>query len=252
MNIHINLDERPTPRPITPFPGAVQTTPANAPVSNSQQDLTPPAAPSVPESINQGHITMAKTINSISVAALTETQAAIINNARSVNGEKKGQGADERKQIKREVFSVVKAKHGIPESQIVRAATKPGGDEYLVLHTGKKNRAGAGLAFRLGADGKWDGTYVTKDQLFPPPAPAPVEVEADVKYVTVEDDVHGDSQMEVGQSATGFPGAAAAPALPDGFSLVSVSDRTVVIELNDDWNYEVVGNNDDRFVFTRD
>jgi hypothetical protein len=230
-----------------PWPGGFQVP---QPFPNPQQAVTQPAAPSVPESQPKEEIhTMAKTINSISVAALTPVQAAIINNARQANPDKKGQGADERKQIKREVFSVVKAKHGIPETQVVRASTHDSQNpEYLVLHTGKKNRAGAGLAYRLGADGRWDGTYVTKDQLFPPPA---VEVEDDVHYVTVEDDVHGDTQVEVAQSGTGFQGVAAAPALPDGIRLVSVSNRTVVIEVDSDaWNHDQVGADEDRHIFT--
>jgi hypothetical protein len=250
---------------IGPLPGGFQVP---QPFPNPQQAVTQPAAPSVPESQPKEEIhTMAKTINSISVAALTPVQAAIINNARQANPDKKGQGADERKQIKREVFSVVKAKHGIPETQVVRASTHDSQNpEYLVLHTGKKNGAGAGLAYRLGADGRWDGTYVTKDQLFPPPAvepsePAPASVEEPAK----EDQVHyvnegvgtefggqdANPAQEVGQSAGTFLGVATAPALPDGIRLVSVSDRTVVIEVDSDiWNHDQVGADEDRHIFT--
>lgn len=118
---------------------------------------------------------MSKTINGICVAALTAVQAAIINQARSAAPGLKDQGADERKQIKREVYAVVKAKFGLPEGVKLRANTK-GTDQkqYLILHTGNGNRRGGvapGLAFVLGADNKWTGSYAKHDDLFPPPAP---------------------------------------------------------------------------------
>lgn len=102
------------------------------------------------------------------VAMLTVVQANIINQARSAAPGKKDAGAEERKQIKREVFSVVKSKFGIPADHPVRASTVGAdGEGYLILHTGKKNRAGEGLAYRLGADGKWDGSFLRHEQLFP-------------------------------------------------------------------------------------
>lgn len=118
---------------------------------------------------------MSKIINGFTLAALTAVQASIINQARAAAPDSKGQGADERKQIKREVYSVVKAKFGIAENIKVRAITRnPDHAEYLVLHVGGKRNRDAGKAFRLGADGKWDGTYVTSLDLFPPvQTPAP-------------------------------------------------------------------------------
>lgn len=118
---------------------------------------------------------MSKTINSITVAALTAVQAAIIMQARAAAPGKKDAGADQRKQIKREVYGVAKDKFGIPSdvkvSAVVNDSQSP---NYLVLHAAGRRNPKRGMALRLGADGKWDGTYVTKDQLFPPPAPAPV------------------------------------------------------------------------------
>lgn len=108
---------------------------------------------------------MSRLINNIAIAALTPVQAAIINNARS------GSTDDERKQIKREVFAVAKAKFGIPSDvKVMSPTTNPNSDQYLVLHAAGKRNLNRGCAFRLDADGKWDGSYVTKDQLFPPPA----------------------------------------------------------------------------------
>lgn len=116
---------------------------------------------------------MTKTINGIRIATLTETQAAIINQARNHSSN------DERKQIKREVFSVVKAKYGIPENfQLSANTTGEGQRGHLILHVGGKRNPQRGLAFRLGDDGKFDGTLVTRDELFPPPAPV-VEQAAD-------------------------------------------------------------------------
>jgi hypothetical protein len=84
-------------------------------------------------------------------AKLTAVQAAIINGARNNSSD------DERKQIKREVFSVVKAKFGIPESTKLKANTtgvdQPG---YLVLHDKDGN------AFQLGDNGQWNGVLVPK------------------------------------------------------------------------------------------
>lgn len=116
---------------------------------------------------------MTKLVNNILVAALTSVQAAIINNARANAPDKKDANAEERKQIKREVFSVVKAKFGIDPSVKVKANTK-GTDQkgYLILHDKQGN------AFRLNDQGKWDGTMVTHDQLFPPPAPVVVDTPA--------------------------------------------------------------------------
>jgi hypothetical protein len=98
------------------------------------------------------------------VAKLTAVQAAIINGARA------NSSVDERKQIKREVFSVVKAKFGIPADYKLSANTT-GADQkgYLILHVAGKRNYNRGKAFRLGADGKFDGTLVTRDELFPPP-----------------------------------------------------------------------------------
>lgn len=218
------------------------------PVPSPQQDLTPPAAPSVSESTNQGTSTMTKIINGITVAALTAVQAAIIRQARAASPDARGYGADERKQIKREVYSVVKAKFGIPETQRVSAVVDTASDQYLVLHTGGK-RNGPKRAFRLGADGRWDGTFVTKQELFPPPAPVEEPAKEDVVSASTGE---FDPDAEVGQGANGFLGVAATTALPDGISLVSVSDRTVVVEINaDDWAHDVVGNNGDRHIFTR-
>lgn len=104
---------------------------------------------------------MTKVINSITVAALTAVQARTINDARAHSD------AATRKQIKREVFSNVKAKYGIDQSIRTKANTTGETQKgYLVLH----NKAGQ--AFRLGADGRWDGTMVNAADLFPPAAPA--------------------------------------------------------------------------------
>lgn len=141
------------------------------PFPNTPAELTQQPAASMRESQTQG-TEMSKTINGIALAALTAVQATIIKQARTAAPGKRDAGADERKQIKREVYSIAKAKFGIPESQRVSAiVSNPDNPEYLVLHTGGKKR-GPKLAFRLNSEGKWDGTYVTKDQLFPPPAPA--------------------------------------------------------------------------------
>lgn len=100
------------------------------------------------------------------VAKLTAVQAAIINSARA-NSSK-----EERKQIKREIFAVAKAKFGIPENLRLKVNTK-GVDQkaHLVLHVGGRG-SDVGKAFQLGDDSKFNGTLVTKDELFPPPAPA--------------------------------------------------------------------------------
>ena len=105
---------------------------------------------------------MTKSINGFTVAALTATQAAIINNARANAPGANDPRADERKQIKREVFSIVKAKYGIPESTKLKANTT-GVDQpqYLVLHDE------AGNAFQLDDSGRWNGVLLNKDALFP-------------------------------------------------------------------------------------
>lgn len=112
---------------------------------------------------------MTKTINGIRIASVTETQAAIINQARQHSSN------DERKQIKREVFSVLKAKFGIPENFKLKANTTGEGQrQHLVLHVGGKG-PDAGKAFRLGDDGKFDGTLLSTADLFPPPPPVAVQ-----------------------------------------------------------------------------
>lgn len=116
---------------------------------------------------------MSKLINGIRVAVLTATQAAIVNNARANAPGKGDTKAEERKQIKREVFGVVKSKYGIPPSTRTKANTTGAHQKgYLVLHDKQGN------AFGIGDDGKWTGVLVKKDALFPPPVlvvvPGPV------------------------------------------------------------------------------
>lgn len=135
-------------------------------ISTTPFPLTPADPTHQPECIppRVKEIHMSKQINGFTVACLTAVQAAIINQARASAPEKKDEKADERKQIKREVFSVVKAKFGIPDAHKLKANTtgehQPG---YLVLH----NKMG--LAYQLGEDGKWNGALLSRDQLFPPP-----------------------------------------------------------------------------------
>jgi hypothetical protein len=108
-------------------------------------------------------------------AKLTAVQAAIINGARNNSSD------DERKQIKREVFSVVKAKFGIPESAKLKANTtgvdQPG---YLVLHDKDGN------AFQLGDNGQWNGVLVPKA----PPVVAPASSLDGCGACTACDDVY--------------------------------------------------------------
>lgn len=98
------------------------------------------------------------------VAKLTAVQAAIINNARGHSAN------DERKLIKKDVFGNAKHRCGIPASNKVVAETDPAqAKTYLML---KDKRSGR--YFQLGDDGKFNGTMVTLDQIYPPaPAPAP-------------------------------------------------------------------------------
>jgi hypothetical protein len=110
------------------------------------------------------------------VAMLTAVQAAIVNNARANSTDA------ERKQIKKEVFAVVKAKFGIPESTRIKANTKGVGQKgYLILHDKQGN------AFGLGTDGKFNGQMYSRDQLFP----APVAVAADTQPASQGSDTSG-------------------------------------------------------------
>lgn len=209
---------------------------------------------------------MTKTINGITVATLTETQAAIVNQARSHSS------ADERKQIKREVFAIVKAKFGINETTKVAAFTKnPTHPEYLVLHAAGKSNPQRGKAFRLGADGRWDGHYVDRSELFPPPVQVevPAELKAGFQSGDYDDDGEDDgpnyaaAAQEVGQSVNGFQGVATlvgGPAfqgttmvsLPDGVKIVGQDSDTVLITFDrDEWDMEILGNNENRILLTR-
>ena len=185
---------------------------------------------------------MTKSINGFTLAALTAVQAAIITSAR------KNSSDDERKQIKREVFAVAKAKFGIPESMKVSAFTaNPTNPEYLVLHAAGKRNPDDGKAFRLGDNGQWDGTFVSKDQLFPPPVECSEPAPAAAPVAVVDD-----GSQEVAQSGSTFQNVAApaaGPTLPDGLTL-AITNNTVLIELGDDWEADTFNGN--RVIFTRD
>lgn len=79
----------------------------------------------------------------MSFATMTPTQALIIRNARA------NSGADERKQIKREVFASAKARFGIPQDYKLSVATESHEADYLVLKDRNGNK------FELAADGLW-------------------------------------------------------------------------------------------------
>lgn len=225
-----------------PFPGAIA-------YPNTQQGVTHPAAPCVPESQpNEEYITMAKIINGISVAALTEVQARIINQARNASPDKKGPGAEERRQIKREVFAVVKAKFGIPENTRVKANTTGTQDKgYLVLHDKQ------GRAFQLGDNGQWNGQYALATDLFPP-APAPVVQPPAWPYPGGPNDggavaVTGGEVAQTFQPVVGR--GAGVGQLPEGVKVVAQDDDNVLVQFNDDWEANFVGPNDDRILITR-
>lgn len=153
------------------------------------------------------------------IAKLSAIQASIINNARQHSSD------EERKQIKREVYAVVKAKFGIPQDAKLKAETDPGQHLYLVLFD-KQDRA-----FVLGDNGQWTGDYMSKPNLMPMPqaqAADPVD----------------QPQANTGgtDSVDSFPVAGgAAAALPEGVKITAAGDRTVVIEFDDNWDADTYG-----------
>lgn len=129
---------------------AVTQRPGVIPLRVTEQDMNwmssqPAAQPASPGESRR---------TTVPVAMLTEVQATIIRNARS------GGSADERKQVKREVFSVVKAKFGLPSAEKLKAVTDKASQSYLIVHDQ------AGMAFEIGPNGRWTGRKYSDAQLF--------------------------------------------------------------------------------------
>lgn len=167
------------------------------------------------------------------IAKLAIVQAAIIANARSHSDK------NERQQIKREVFSVAKAKFGIPQDTKCKVETDASLRDYLIL----KDKQGR--AFQLGDDGKFNGTTVTMDQVFPPMPTAPVqEAASSTSFPAVDGGTAGQ-----GAQLTGITGV-----LPAGVTISASEGRIVIVtphdDINNSWDIDHDGNG--VFVLTKD